>query len=351
VNLTRSAFAGQHRYGTITWSGDIAANWETLRRQIADGLNFCVTGSPYWTLDIGAFFVRKHKEQWFWNGDYDEGAADLGYRELYVRWFQLGAFLPMFRSHGTDTPREVWQFGEEGELVYDTLVKYLKLRYKLMPYIYSMAGAVAHRNDTMLRALAFDYREDVQVHSIGDQFMFGPAFLVAPVTAPMYYGPGSRELQGIDKQRSVYLPAGEWYDYWSDERMEGGLTIEAKADLGTLPLFVRAGSIVPLGPDVQYADEQPDARIGLKVYAGKDASFTLYEDEGDNYNYENGSYATIELKWSEADRTLTIGKRSGSYAGMPAARAFAVEIAGHPGRCIVTYQGEAVAVREEDLKS
>ncbi len=351
VNLTRSAFAGQHRYGTITWSGDIAANWETLRRQIADGLNFCVTGSPYWTLDIGAFFVRKHKEQWFWNGDYDEGAADLGYRELYVRWFQLGALLPMFRSHGTDTPREVWQFGEEGELVYDTLVKYLKLRYKLMPYIYSMAGAVAHRNDTMLRALAFDYREDVQVHSIGDQFMFGPAFLVAPVTAPMYYGPGSRELQGIDKQRSVYLPAGEWYDYWSDERMEGGLTIEAKADLGTIPLFVRAGSIVPLGPDVQYADEQPDARIGLKVYAGKDASFTLYEDEGDNYNYENGSYATIELKWSEADRTLTIGKRSGSYAGMPAARAFAVEIAGIPGRCIVTYHREAVAVREEDLKS
>ncbi|MNW58257.1 Alpha-xylosidase [compost metagenome] len=220
-----------------------------------------------------------------------------------------------------------------------------------MPYIYSMAGAVAHRNDTMLRALAFDYREDVQVHSIGDQFMFGPAFLVAPVTAPMYYGPGSRELQGIDKQRSVYLPAGEWYDYWSDERMEGGLTIEAKADLETLPLFVRAGSIVPLGPDVQYADEQPNARIGLKVYAGKDASFTLYEDEGDNYNYENGSYATIELKWSEADRTLTIGKRSGSYPGMPAARAFAVEIAGIPGRCIVTYHGEAVAVREEDLKS
>lgn len=350
VNLTRSAFAGQHRYGTITWSGDIAANWETLRKQIADGLNFCVTGSPYWTLDIGAFFVHNHKDQWFWNGDYDDGVADFGYRELYVRWFQLGAFLPMFRSHGTDTPRELWRFGEEGELMYDTLVKYLKLRYKLMPYIYSMAGAVAHRKYTMFRALAFDYREDVRVHDIEDQFMFGPAFLVAPVTTAMYYGPGSRELQGVGKLRSVYLPDGEWYDYWSDERIKCGLTIEATADLETLPLFVRAGSIVPVGPDVQYADEQPEAMIGLKVYSGLDASFTLYEDEGDNYNYENGSYATIEMKWSEADRTLTIGKRSGSYAGMPAVRQFAVEITGNVGRCIVTYQGEPIAVREEDLK-
>ncbi|MNN62828.1 putative alpha-glucosidase [compost metagenome] len=167
----------------------------------------------------------------------------------------------------------------------------------------------------------------------------------------MYYGPGSRELQGIGKLWSVYLPAGEWYDYWSDERTQGSLTIEAKADLETLPLFVRAGSIVPLGPDVQYADEQPEAMIGLKVYSGKDASFTLYEDEGDNYNYENGSYSLIKMEWCEAERTLTIGKRSGSYAGMPEARQFAVEIAGIAGKCIVFYQGEPVAVREEDLKS
>ncbi|WP_341347314.1 TIM-barrel domain-containing protein [Paenibacillus sp. FSL H3-0469] len=351
INLTRSAFAGQHRYGTITWSGDTAANWETLRKQIADGLNFCLTGSPYWTLDIGAFFVKNHKEQWFWNGDYDEGVADLGYRELYVRWFQLGAFLPMFRSHGTDTPREIWQFGGEGEPMYDTLVKYLKLRYRLMPYIYSLAGAVAHRSYTMFRALAFDYREDVQVHSIGDQFMFGPAFMVAPVTEAMYYGPGSRELEGVLKQRSVYLPEGEWYDYWSDERLEGGVTIVAKADLETLPLYVRAGSIIPLGPDVQYSDEQPEAVTRLKVYGGKDAAFTLYEDEGDNYNYETGSYAMIELSWCEADRSLTIGKRAGDYAGMQAVRQFAVELAGHAGSCVVTYEGEAVTVREEDLQS
>ncbi|MEK3903841.1 glycoside hydrolase family 31 protein [Paenibacillus sp. FSL R7-0179] len=351
INLTRSAFAGQHRYGTITWSGDIAANWETLRKQIADGLNFCLTGSPYWTLDIGAFFVKNHKEQWFWNGDYDEGVADLGYRELYVRWFQLGAFLPMFRSHGTDTPREIWQFGQEGEPMYDTLVKYLKLRYRLMPYIYSLAGAVAHRSYTMFRALAFDYREDVQVHAIGDQFMFGPAFMAAPVTEAMYYGPGSRELEGVLKQRSVYLPEGEWYDYWSDERLEGGVTIVAKADLETLPLYVRAGSIVPLGPDVQYTDEQPEAVTRLKVYGGKDAAFTLYEDEGDNYNYETGSYTMIELSWCEADRRLTIGKRAGDYAGMQAVRQFAVELAGHAGSCVVTYEGDAVTVCEEDLQS
>ncbi|ETT52947.1 glycoside hydrolase [Paenibacillus sp. FSL R7-269] len=351
INLTRSAFAGQHRYGTITWSGDIAANWETLRKQIADGLNFCLTGSPYWTLDIGAFFVKNHKEQWFWSGDYDEGVADLGYRELYVRWFQLGAFLPMFRSHGTDTPREIWQFGEEGEPMYDTLVKYLKLRYRLMPYIYSLAGAVAHRSYTMFRALAFDYREDVRVHAVGDQFMFGPAFMVAPVTEAMYYGPGSRELEGVPKQRSVYLPEGEWYDYWSDEWLEGGVTIVAQADLETLPLYVRAGSIVPLGPDVQYTDEQPEAVTRLKVYGGKDAAFTLYEDEGDNYNYETGSYAMIELSWCEADRSLTIGKRAGEYAGMQAVRQFAVELAGHAGSCVVTYEGEAVTVREEELQS
>lgn len=351
INLTRSAFAGQHRYGTITWSGDIAANWETLRKQIADGLNFCVTGSPYWTLDIGAFFVKNHKEQWFCCGDYDDGVADLGYRELYVRWFQLGAFLPMFRSHGTDTPREIWQFGEKGELMYDTLVNYLKLRYRLMPYIYSLGGAVAHRSYTMFRALAFDYREDLRVHSISDQFMFGPAFMVAPVTEAMYYGPGSRELEGVLKQRSVYLPEGEWYDYWSDERLEGGVMIVAKADLETLPLYVRAGSVVPLGPDVQYTDEQPEAVTRLKVYGGKDADFTLYEDEGDNYNYETGSYAMIELSWCEADRSLTIGKRAGDYAGMQAVRQFAVELAGHAGSCIVTYEGEALTVRAEDLHS
>lgn len=345
VNLTRSAYAGQHRYGTITWSGDISANWETYRKQIADGLNFCVTGSPYWSLDIGAFFVHNKQNLWFWNGDYNDGVNDLGYRELYVRWFQLGAFLPMFRSHGTDTPREIWRFGEPGEPFYDTLEKYLRLRYELLPYIYSLAGAVAHHSYTMFRALAFDYREDVNVHNIADQFMFGSAFLVAPVTMAMYFGPNSQELHGINKSRNVYLPSGQWYDYWSNERVEGGKWIEAKADLQTLPIFVRAGSIVPVGPLIQYSDELPGAVIHLKVYRGKDAVFTLYEDEGDNYNYEKGFYATIEIRWCEIDRTLTIGKRSGSYNGMLEARQFKVEFVGEANPCLISYQGDTVLIQ------
>lgn len=351
VNLTRSAYAGQHRYGTITWSGDISANWETLRKQIADGLSFCATGSPYWTVDIGAFFVHNKPELWFWNGDYNGGVADLGYRELYVRWFQFGAFLPMFRSHGTDTPREIWQFGEPGDPMYDTLVKYLKLRYRLMPYIYSLAGAVARKNYTILRALAFDYREDVNTHNIADQFMFGPAFLVAPVTNAMYYGPDSRELEGISKSRGVYLPDGEWFDYWTDERIDGGRRIEAKADLQTLPLFVRAGSIIPHGPDIQYADEYPgsEASTRLKVYPGRDVQFTLYGDEGDTYNYENGACSEIELKWCESERTLTLGERTGSYDGMPETCVFVVELAGRTGVRTVKYEGQAIVIQEEEL--
>jgi len=344
VNLTRSAYAGQHRYGTITWSGDIAANWDTLKKQIADGLNFCVTGSPYWTFDIGAFFVQNKPELWFWNGDYDKGVDDLGYRELYIRWFQVGAFLPMFRSHGTDTPREIWQFGKPGEPMYDTLVKYLKLRYKLMPYIYSLAGAVAHESYTMLRALAFDFRQDEKTHNIDDQFMFGPAYMVAPVTAAMYYEAGSRELVETHKTRSVYLPNGTWYDYWTDKRIEGNKTITARADLETMPLFVKAGAIVPTGPDIQYAEEQSEAVIHLKIYPGANGSFTLYEDEGDNYNYEDGKYSTIIMIWHNAKRTLMLENRVGSFEGMQEHRQFSIEIAGEAQHTIISYSGDQTAV-------
>ncbi|WP_172193619.1 TIM-barrel domain-containing protein [Saccharibacillus qingshengii] len=348
VNLTRSAYGGQHRYATITWSGDTSANWETLRSQIADGLNFCLTGSPYWTLDIGAFFVRNDPSLWFWNGDYAQGSKDLGYRELYVRWFQLGAFLPMFRAHGTDTPREIWQFGSSGEPVYDILAKYLKLRYTLMPYLYSHAGQIARRRYTLLRALVFDYRSDPLVHNIGDQFMFGSAFLVAPVTMPMYYGPDSMELRGIRKSRSVYLPRGEWYDYWNEERIEGGRTLEAAADLATLPLFVRAGSIVPTGSNQQYADDRTDSLVTLNVYPGTDASFILYEDAGDGYAYERGEFAEIELKWSESERQLTIGARVGRYEGVNDSRSFLVRIVGRSGSRTVDYTGDAVVIADQD---
>ena len=328
VNVTRSAYAGQQRYATITWSGDIAASWETLRRQIPTGLNFCVTGLPYWNLDIGAFFVRKKPELWFWCGDYDQGVEDLGYRELYVRWFQYGAFLPMFRAHGTDTPREIWRFGNPGELVYEVLVKYLRLRYRLLPYLYSLAGLVTHQDYTMLRILPFDFRHDANTYDIGDEYMFGPAFLVCPVTKPMYFAVNSTPLQGVEKTRSVYLPSSsDWYDFWTGIRYAGGQTISADAPLETMPVFVRAGSIIPIGPQIQFSGDQPDAPIELWIYPGWDGAFTLYEDEGDNYNYEQGSYTTIYITWNDSVRQLTINPRQGRYPGMQVSRVFRAVIA------------------------
>lgn len=327
VNLTRSGYAGQQRYSTITWSGDVSATWDTLRRQIADGLNFCATGLPYWTVDIGAFFVKNDPNLWFWNGDFDLGVEDMGYRELYVRWFQYGAFLPMFRPHGTDTPREIWRFGNPGDPMYEALVKALRLRYRLIPYIYSLAGLTTHGDYTMLRALPFDFRADPATYNIADQFMFGPAFLVNPVTKPMYYTAGSTALDGVSKTRPVYLPLGtDWYDFWTGQRYAGGQTICADAALDTIPLYVPSGSIVPIGPEITYADEQPHAPLDLCIYPGKNGSFTLYDDEGDNYNYEQGHFAIIRVSWDDAARRLTLHDRQGSYPGMFSTREFRIVI-------------------------
>jgi alpha-D-xyloside xylohydrolase len=315
VNLTRSGYAGQQRYSTITWSGDICAKWEVLRTQVAEGLNFCASGLPYWTTDIGGFFVDK-KEQWFWDGDYPEGNSDEGYRELYVRWFQYGAFLPMFRSHGTDTPKEVWRFGEPGSATYDTLVLFDRLRYRLLPYTYSQAWAV-HNGGTLVRMLPFDFRDDPVAYGVANQFMFGPALMACPVTSPMYYGSGSTRLNGVTKTRSVYLPKGsDWYDFWTGERFQGGQRIEADARLETMPVYVRAGSIIPMGPVVNHTGEGLDQPLEIRVYPGSDASFLLYEDAGDGYGYERGEYATTSMDWKEASRQLEIGERSGSYPGM-----------------------------------
>lgn len=324
VNLTRSSYAGQHRYSTITWSGDIAASWETLKRQIPAGLNFCATGEPYWTLDIGAFFAGGKSKWSYWNqdplipapwfldGDYDGGVDDLGYRELYVRWFQYGAFLPIFRAHGTDTPREIWRFGEPGSVFYDTMVKFIRLRYRLLPYIYSLAGMTTLRDYTMMRALAFDFRGDEKVYDIGDQYMFGPALMVCPVTEPMYYAPGSVELAGVPKSRPVYLPAGcDWYDFWTGERYEGGRSIVAAAPLDILPLFVRAGSIIPMAHAAQSAEESAIKPLELRVYPGLDGSFSYYEDDGDNYDYEKGRYSLTLMLWDDGSRTLTSERIAG----------------------------------------
>jgi alpha-D-xyloside xylohydrolase len=231
----------------------------------------------------------------------------------------------MFRSHGTDTPREVWRFGEPGTPFYDTLVKFIRLRYRLLPYIYSLAGWVTHNHYTMLRPLAFDYRKDAQTFHIADQYMFGPAFLVNPVLEPMYHHQGLDISEQSVKTRSVYLPAGNgWYDFWSGAYYEGGKTIAANAALEQLPLFVPAGSIIPCGPERQYASEHPDAAIELLVYTGKDGSFVLYEDEGDNYGYEQGQFATIAIQWDDANRSLTLAARAGSYHGMKLSRTYRI---------------------------
>ena len=317
LNLTRSAYAGQHRYGTVTWSGDVSGTWETLRRQIAEGLNFCAAGSPYWTTDIGGFFAADRPDAWFWAGDFDAGVDDLGFRELFVRWFQYGAWLPMFRAHGTDTPREIWRFGEPGDATYEALVAALELRYRLLPYIYSLAGWTTQRGYTMLRSLLFDFRADPEVYQVGDQFMLGPAFMVCPVYEPMWHGPGSTPLSGVPAEREVYLPAAShWFDLWTGRRFEGGQRVVAEAPLERIPVFVRAGSIVPMGPVRQHADDLPDAPLEVHVYPGRDGAFGLYEDEGDGYDYEAGDFSTIELTWEDRLRRLTVSERRGEFPGM-----------------------------------
>jgi alpha-D-xyloside xylohydrolase len=316
VNLTRASHLGQQKYGTIMWSGDISARWDVLKKQIPAGLNFCASGLPYWTLDIGAFFVKR-SHPWFWDGDYNKGTEDLGYRELYVRWFQLGAFLPIFRSHGTDTRREVWQFGDKGEMFYDALVKFNKLRYQLIPYIYSLAGMVTHHDYTILRALAFDFPKDIKVHNIKDQYMFGSALMICPITEPMYYGKNSVKLQNVEKTRTVYLPAEwNWYDFWTNKRFTGNTTVTVNAELDTMPIFVKAGSILPIGPQLQHTGETTSEPLTIHIYSGANGSFNLYEDEEDNYNYEKGAYAFIKLKWIDKERKLVIANLEGEFNGM-----------------------------------
>lgn len=353
VNLTRSSYAGQQKYGTITWSGDISANWKTLRHQIADGLNMTVTGVPYWTTDIGGFFVGGGAE-WFRDGDYEAGVQDLGYRELYTRWLQYATFLPIFRSHGTDTPREVWRFGEPGTRFYDTLVKYIQLRYQLLPYTYSIAGWVTHQDYTMMRHLAFDFRADPNTYDIKDQYMFGPAFLVNPVSEPMYYDRESEKLNSKVKERDVYLPKGcNWYDFWTDTLYAGGQTIKAKADLETMPLFVRSGSIIPIGPVIQHSSEKIDRPLNLKIYPGADAEFLLYDDEGDSYHYEKGAYATMLVEWDNKNNTLTLNERIGTYNGMSKKMGLCITLVNKDSNNknqekIVHYLGEKTIVRFDD---
>ncbi|HEK86170.1 MAG TPA: DUF4968 domain-containing protein [Candidatus Aminicenantes bacterium] len=496
--LTRSAFAGQQRYAAATWSGDIVARWDVFRNQISAGVNFCLSGIPYWTTDIGAFYVRQY------GAFFDEGCNDPGYREMYVRWFQYGAFCPIFRSHGTDTPREVWRFGEPGTWAYDTLVKYDYLRYRLLPYIYSLSWKVTSDGYTIMRGLPMDFSADKTVLNIDNQFMFGPALLICPVTKQMYYGEDyinevipsdhlftpdgkkrgflvefyngqnfeklvTTQLQdkvdydtweqglpeGVDKEkysirwkgevltktageyefwitcddgvrfwlndklmidswqaqkgrnhkvkvnleagkkykiridyfnsqngtqmrlawttpdmpREVYKPneiktwrlylpqAKGWYDFWTGEKKGGGEWVERKVPIDIMPIYVKAGTILPMGPKMQYSTEKPADPIELRVYPGADAEFILYEDENDNYNYEEGIYALIPIRWDEKNQTLTIGERKGSFPGMLAKRTFqiiwvknnhgtGVEPEKQPDK-VVVYEGKAIQIKKD----
>ncbi len=323
--LTRSAFAGQQRNAAVTWSGDVNANWQVFREQITAGINFCMAGIPYWTTDIGAFFLHGH-DHGHGPGMY-EGCDQDAYREFYVRWFQYGVFNPVFRSHGTHTPREVWRFGKKGEWAYDALIKYDNLRYRLLPYIYSLAWQVTHSDYTMMRGLAMDFTGDPETFDIRDQFMFGPALMICPVAREQYFPLDKTKEQGLSdvKSRSVYLPAGyDWYDFWTGEKIAGGKVISRETPIDIIPIYVRAGSIIPMGPYLQYATEKPEDPIELRIYTGADASFVIYEDENDNYNYEKGVYAEIPVTWNEQTQTLTIGARKGTFPGMLKNRTFHV---------------------------
>jgi len=333
--LTRSAFAGNQRFGTMHWNGDIGGNegtlynvsqsWDWYTRSITAGLNFCMTGIPYWTSDIGGFFRSPNQ------------STDAGYIEVLTRWIEYGAFCPLFRIHGYQSQTEMWRYGTEAET---TFRKYDNLRYRLLPYIYSLAGHVTNNGYTMMRGLVMDFQNDQKVLNINDQFMFGPAFMVCPVT------------KAGATSRSVYLPGDTWYDFWSGVKVNGG-TINAAAPKNQSPLYIKAGSIVPMGPLVQYAAERPADTIELRVYPGANGSFSLYEDEGDNYNYETGKYATIPITYIDNPRNVIVGARKGTFDGMDAQKIFnIVYVADNHGTgegttqtpdCQLVYKGEQVS--------
>jgi len=325
--LSRSAFAGSQRNSVTAWSGDINSDWLSYRRQIPAGLNFALSGIPYWTTDIGGFVFGS--------------PTDPAFRELFIRWFQFGTFNPVLRVHGTRNPdeNELWSYGPEAQ---KTLVSFDRLRYRMLPYIYSLAWKATSSGYTIMRPLVMDFRTDVRAQNVGDQFMFGPALLVNPVTEPSA------------DSRHVYLPEAKWFDFWNGTAQQGGRAIEAAAPIDRLPLFVRAGSILPLGPEMEWSTEKAEDPIELRVYPGADGDFSLYEDENDGYNYEKGVYATIPMHWNDAKRTLTIGERKGQFPGMLQTRTFRLVVVGeHHGAGImpedkpdqlVQYAGKEISV-------
>ena len=343
--LTRNGFAGIQRYSTASWSGDIGTTWEDMRMQMTAGLNYCMSGLPMWGMDIGGFSVMDKFSSAM--ADYLSSGIViedlLEWRELQTRWHQWGCFVPLFRTHGQWPFRELWNIAPEGDPAYESILWYMRLRYRLMPYIYSLAGAVHFDDYTIMRGLPMDFPEDVNVRDISDQWMFGPALMPCPV------------YEYKARSRQVYLPEGGWYDFYCGSFIAGGRTVAADAPYGRMPLYVRAGSIIPFGPEMEWSDEKPADDILLAVYAGKDASFTLYEDEGVNYNYEKGLWSVIPIEWEDSTRTLTIGNRTGSFPGILTNRTFRVVIIDteHPWGynpdeegLVVPYNGSEITLRQ-----
>ena len=351
--LTRSAFAGQQRYGANTWSGDVTSSWNALRNQVSGGLNFSLTGIPYWNADIGGFFLTKFRKK----------LADPEYRELYVRWLEFGTFTPMMRSHGADAPREIYQFGKKGDKAYDAIEKYINLRYRLLPYIYSTSWDVTANQSSMMRALVMDFATDKNALDINDQYMFGKSIMVSPVSNAMYVKPvvNGRDTSLAEdfstvKTKETYLPAGsEWYDFWTGEKVSGGKKTTKETPLDIIPLYIKAGSILPIGPAVQYAEEKKWDDLEIRIYPGADGEFVLYEDEHDNYNYEKGVYSTITFNWDDKKKLLTINDRNGTFPRMLESRKFNLVVANDykavgensvaKADKTVTYTGKKVTVK------
>ena len=340
--MTRSSYAGQQHYGSNMWSGDVNSSWDMLRKQVPAGLNYTLTGNPNFNTDIGGFFCNSYNTK-------GSGSAPKNpqFQELYVRWMQYGLFCPVFRSHGADAPREIWQFGKKGEPVYDAIEQMIRLRYRLIPYLYSTAWQVTSDNGSYMRPLFADFASDKKVWDMTDEFMFGRSILAAPIVDPQYTeekvirtnamtGWDRKEVKGqkeevrdldwtATKTATKYLPKGaNWYDFWTGKVYKGGQNVTIETQLNRVPMFVRAGSIVPMGPEMQYVGEKSWDNLELRIYPGADGQFVLYEDEGDNYNYEKGAYSTINIKWNERARTLKIGERQGQFKGMIQQRRFTI---------------------------
>ncbi|MCK9159205.1 MAG: DUF5110 domain-containing protein [Bacteroidaceae bacterium] len=320
--MTRSAFAGQQHYGSSCWSGDLISNWDVFRKQISAGLNFSLCGIPYWNTDIGGFFA------WQYGNDVKNKA----YQELYVRWFEFGTFTPIMRSHNSSPVAvEIYQFGKKGDWAFDAQEKFIKLRYRFLPYIYTEAWNITHHSSSLFRQLMMDFIHDKKVYNIDDEYMFGHSILVKVITEPMYVKSSGEHHENYKedfstvRMTSVYLPAGaDWWDFWNNKKISGDQTIKREVPIDVTPLYIKAGSIVPFGPDVQYAEERNWDNLEIRIYPGHDCVYTFYEDQNDNYNYEKGVYSTITFHWNDMKRQLTIDACKGVFPEMLKIRNFKI---------------------------